>query len=320
MGLLRSLGSSTIDALTTPALQRASLGDIPLDSGGVLRDCIIAYRTRGVLNRSRSNVVLLLPWFQGTSRQLARQIGPRKLVDSAKYFVIAVDGIGNGVSSSPSNSTAQPGRAFPEFTIRDMVESQHRLVTRVFGLTQLHAVVGTSMGGMQVFQWIVTHPGFMKRAVSIVGSPQSQSDDVRRWRAAMAFIEENSRLRRVSKALANGRLRTAIGEFLIRPEDYCRQGAAIAAHDISNGRSGGLTATAADLRTELLVAGAWTDADVNPRPGFTFAHQAGAEILELDGRCGHQAPSCDQRRLRRCVDRFLARGPSAGKGDSPSDQ
>src|SRR6185312_10432895 len=108
-------------------------------------------------------------------------IGPGRLVDSSTYFVVLVDAFGNGVSSSPSNSAQQPGDAFPEFTIADIVRSQYRLATETLGLTHLHAVVGISMGGMQVFQWLVAYPGFIDRAVSIVGSPQIQPEERARW-------------------------------------------------------------------------------------------------------------------------------------------
>ena len=75
---------------------------------------VVGYRTAGTAQcRDASNAVLVAPWFQGTSGQLAWQIGPGKLVDTSKYFVIMVDALGNGVSSSPSTSARQPGAAFP---------------------------------------------------------------------------------------------------------------------------------------------------------------------------------------------------------------
>lgn len=70
-------------------------------------------------------------------------------MDSTRYFVILVDAIGDGVSSSPSNSTKQPLLKFPEFRIHDMVESEHRLAAELLHLSHLLAVMGLSMGGMQ---------------------------------------------------------------------------------------------------------------------------------------------------------------------------
>jgi len=72
-------------------------------------------------------------------------IGPGKALDTNKYFVIATDAIGNGLSTSPSNSKSQHGTTFPHFTIRDMVESRYRLVMEKFGITRLLAVSGASM-------------------------------------------------------------------------------------------------------------------------------------------------------------------------------
>jgi pimeloyl-ACP methyl ester carboxylesterase len=57
-------------------------------------------------------------------------------------------------------------------SIRDMVESQYSMVRKEFGITQLHGIIGGSMGGMQMFEWIVSYPEFMRKAVATVGSPR----------------------------------------------------------------------------------------------------------------------------------------------------
>jgi homoserine O-acetyltransferase len=143
-------------------------------------------------------------------------------VDSSRYFVIAVDALGNGTSSSPSNSDAQPGRDFPRVTIRDLVESQFWLATRVFGLTHLKGIVGLSMSGMQVFQWMTAYPDFMDKAVSIVGSPQSQPDDRTRWDRYIANLQAHSAWVRGWQALSQGKPRTALQEFRIHAYDHIR--------------------------------------------------------------------------------------------------
>ncbi len=78
-----------------------------------------------------------------------------------------MDPIGNGLSTSPSNSARQPGMRFPRFTIRDMVHAQHRLLTEVLGIDRAFAVVGASMGGMQALQWAVSLPDFVARCVAM---------------------------------------------------------------------------------------------------------------------------------------------------------
>ncbi len=108
---------------TAQELQFANLGDFKLQSGEVIRDCRIGYRTFGHLKSGPSNAILFTTWFGGTTQELIEMIGPQGL-DPGKYFVIAVDAIGDGVSTSPSNSKSQSRMKFPKFTITDMVLQQ----------------------------------------------------------------------------------------------------------------------------------------------------------------------------------------------------
>jgi homoserine O-acetyltransferase len=290
--------------LACSSTETARLGDLPLENGQILRDCRITYRTRGVLNADKSNAVLVIPWFQGTSIETAAQVGPGKLVDTSRFFVILVDVPGNGLASSPSNSPAQPGAAFPDFTIRDIVDAHYRLVTDSLGLRHLHAIVGISMGGMQVFEWLVTHPDFMTKAVSIVGSPQTQPDDVERWNSATGWLVHSPWTRTRSR-LSELKPRAALGELALEPEDQLRQIRAIVRHDVTRRFDGSLERAAAAVKAELLIVSTWADAEVNPKPAFEFARLAKAEVLELDGRCGHQAPSCERATMWPAVGRFL---------------
>ena len=104
----------------------------------------------------------------GNHHRLDFMIGPGKALDPEKYFIICTDAIGNGLTTSPSNSKVQPRMQFPKFTIRDMVESQYRLVKEKFGIEHVVAVIGPSMGGMQALQWGVSHPDFMDALVAMV--------------------------------------------------------------------------------------------------------------------------------------------------------
>jgi homoserine O-acetyltransferase len=94
--------------------------------------------------------------------------GPGKALDPEKYFIICTDAIGNGLSTSPSNSKLQPRMQFPHFDIRDMIESQYRLVKGKLGIDHVLAVIGPSMGGMQTVQWGVSHPDYMDALIAIV--------------------------------------------------------------------------------------------------------------------------------------------------------
>jgi homoserine O-acetyltransferase/O-succinyltransferase len=151
-----------------PALETFAEGDLALESGQVIKDFSMAYATHGMLNASKSNAILVLTAIGADHHRLDHLIGPGKALDTENYFVIATNAIGNGLTTSPSNSIAQPGPAFPRFGIRDMVESQYRLVTGKFAIPRLFAVVGVSMGGMQALQWGVSHPEMMDALVPIV--------------------------------------------------------------------------------------------------------------------------------------------------------
>jgi homoserine O-acetyltransferase len=289
----------------TPSQQVAALGDFPLESGEVIHDCRVGYRTQGRLDAARSNAVLLIPWFMGTSGQIARQIGPGRLVDSSRHFVVAVDPLGNGVSSSPSNSPRQAGAAFPRFSMRDQVELQRRLLSSVLGIQHLEAVVGVSMGGMLTFQWITAYPDFMDRAVAIVGTPRFPPGDAPAWRAHIEAVKARTPAQRAWRALLAGELRGAFQELQLDGDDHMRQAQAMIGLDVSGPYGGSMERAAAAVRSRLLVMVSPTDDVVKPQAARDFAHLAGAQLIELDGRCGHQAPSCQRREVSRAVEDFL---------------
>ena len=159
-------GNTTTAPASEPGLETYRIGDLPLESGEVLRDFGIAYMTAGTLNAAKSNAVLMVTAIGGNHHRIDYLIGPGKGIDTDRLFVIRTNAIGNGLTTSPSNSPSQHGTAFPHFTIRDMVESQNRLLQHL-GITHLVAVAGASMGGMQVLQWGVSHPGMMDGLIAL---------------------------------------------------------------------------------------------------------------------------------------------------------
>jgi len=82
----------------------------------------------------KSNAILMVTALTGNHHRLDFLIGPGKALDTTKYFVVATDAIGNGLTTSPSNSKAQPRMQFPKFGVRDMVESQRRLLGDKLGI------------------------------------------------------------------------------------------------------------------------------------------------------------------------------------------
>ncbi|HEX3180116.1 MAG TPA: alpha/beta fold hydrolase [Beijerinckiaceae bacterium] len=150
-----------------PPHQLYRIGDLKLESGDVIKDFAISYVTRGALNAKKSNAVLMVTAIGGNHHRLDFLIGPGKALDTNKFFIICTDAIGNGLTTSPSNSTAQPHMKFPKFLIRDMVASQKLLLDHL-GIEHLVAVIGPSMGGMQTLQWGVSYPDMMDSLVAIV--------------------------------------------------------------------------------------------------------------------------------------------------------
>jgi homoserine O-acetyltransferase len=161
------------------AHQRMQLGDLPLESGEAIRDFDISYVTHGRRASSDDNVILVLTAIGSIHHRLDFLIGPGRPLDPDRHFIIGVDAIGNGLTTSPSNSTAQPDLAFPRYSIRDMVASQRRLLDAL-GIRRVTAIVGASMGGMQALQWGVSHRDSMRGIVALV--PMART---RAWSAAM---------------------------------------------------------------------------------------------------------------------------------------
>src|SRR4051812_4099834 len=91
-----------------PPHQTYAMGDLKLESGEVMKDFAISYVTHGALNAAKSNAILMVTALTGNHHRLDFLIGAGKALDTNKYFVIATDAIGNGLTTSPSNSTAQP--------------------------------------------------------------------------------------------------------------------------------------------------------------------------------------------------------------------
>lgn len=135
------------------------------ENGDEISNMRVGYVTWGNLNEAKDNAILLLPGSSNGRHFADAHIGPGKTYDTEKYFVIGVDPIGGGNSSSPKDGM---GKAFPRYTIRDMVRAQYLLVTRGLGLTHLRAVGGPSMGSFQSLEWGINYPEFMTGLILIV--------------------------------------------------------------------------------------------------------------------------------------------------------
>jgi len=317
-------------------LQFAQLGDFKLENGQVIRDCRIGYRTFGKLNETKSNAIIFPTWAGGTTEQLKGSIGPGKLADSDRYFIIAIDALSNGVSSSPSNSKLQPRMRFPNFTLRDTVNTQYELVTRVLKLRHVKAVMGISMGGMQTFQWLVSYPDFMDVGVPIVGSPRLAPYDLLLWQAQLDGImndrnwnngeytvnparspeyEFASLLLTTPDHFNREMTREKILDELKKARDAkgggfdandkVRQVQAMMALDVSAPYGGSLAQAAGRVKAKVFVVVARFDHVVTPGPALEFAQLLHAKVMVLEGDCGHFATACEANKLNPAVDEFL---------------
>jgi len=318
------------------AQQFASLGDFKLENGEVIRDCRVGYRLYGHLNSDKSNAIVFPSWYGGTSKELEDYLGPGKLIDTSIYYVVTVDALANGVSTSPSNSSLQPRMKFPAISIRDMVNSQHQLLTDKLQIHHLKAVVGDSMGGLQTFQWIVSYPDFMDYAIPLEGSPrldafdrtlfQMEVDAIRgdpAWNQGDYTGQPGATLITEIEALTlttpqNYNRETPREEFrqaiaastrdvaTVDPNDRIRQAEAMIRHDVSAPYGGSMERAAARVRAKVLVVADLRDLTITPESALDFARLLHAQVLTLDNDCGHNGPECDMKNVAARVAVFLS--------------
>ncbi len=145
----------------------------------------VAYETYGTLNESRDNVVLVTHGITGSSHAAGKYawtnrtlgfwdglIGPGKVFDTERFFVVCMNSLGGcrGTTgpASINPATGSPyGLTFPIVTVRDMVRVQERVLRDVWGVTELALVAGGSMGGMQALEWAVLYPDRVHALVPI---------------------------------------------------------------------------------------------------------------------------------------------------------
>nr|WP_314582604.1 alpha/beta fold hydrolase [uncultured Pseudomonas sp.] len=328
------LAMTSACAATAAEQQLASIGALTM-TGGKIKQCSLGYRTYGTLAADQGNVVLVPTWLTGRTADQVDMIGPGKLIDTDRWYVIALDALGNGVSCSPSNSKSHPRLKFPEFAIRDMVKAQHRLLALTLGIDHVHAIVGISMGGMQALQWAVMYPDYASNIVTIVGTPQPTAQDLQVWKAEMLAIERNPGWNNGNypPGTAFRTLTSLHTESLWTPEhaaaktvaakrptedslhgtqtsqsfsavDWYRQLQAMTTFDLV--RDGGMAALAGKIKARMLIITSEQDRLVDPGPSKALAAQKRTtKLLVLNNDCGHMAPVCEMKKVDQAVKAFL---------------
>lgn len=314
--------------------QIADLGTCPLESGEVLEDCRVGYRTEGRLNPAQDNAILIPSWYGGGSAPWM-ELQAELLGEDHDFFVIAVDALANGVSISPSNSATQPMDAFPEITTRDMVHSQYRLATEVLDLQGVYAVMGVSMGGMQTFEWAVLYPEFMDKLIPIAGSPLLAGHDVALWEIykrlmswsaecqCAAAAEAMTALMALNSTTSDQAGARAAGDSVQaqilqsssdrldpgRSWNMIRQADAMMATDVTRSFGGDWTRAAEAVQADMLIIVGASDHVVTPGPAEAFAEHLGdrATLIVFENDCGHEIPGCEIFRARSLIREFLRR-------------
>jgi len=180
--------------LVTPKTQHFDT-PLTLDCGRALSQYDLVYETYGELNAAGNNAILICHALSGDHHAAGYHsmddrkpgwwdtaIGPGKPIDTTQFFVVCLNNLG-GCKGSSGPSTINPdtgkpwGPDFPIVTVRDWVESQARLADTL-GIEQWAAVIGGSLGGMQVLQWAIDYPERLRHAVIIAAAPNLTAQNI----------------------------------------------------------------------------------------------------------------------------------------------
>lgn len=178
-------------SVTGPAARTQAIGDLPLESGEVLRGVEIAYETFGALNADRSNAVLVQHALTADSHVATTDpeepgwwgpvVGPGQALDTDSLFVVCANMIGGcGGSTGPSSRAPDGlpyGSRFPSITLRDAAHAEARLADAL-GIDTFRAVIGGSMGGARALEWAIEYPERVAHVVVLAAPAYSNADQL----------------------------------------------------------------------------------------------------------------------------------------------
>ena len=144
------------------------LGDLAVERGGVISGARLVWQSHGTLNEARDNVIVYPCSYTADHDELAWLIGPDKVLDPTRWFIVIPDMFSNGVSTSAADTPDYPAVV----TMADNVRAQHRLLTEHFEVTKVAAAYGFSMGAGQAYHWAALYPDLVERAIVVCGSAQ----------------------------------------------------------------------------------------------------------------------------------------------------
>ena len=160
-------------------------GDIILQSGARLPAARLSWKAHGTLSPDRDNVIIYPTSYAARHPDLEWLIGPEKILDPARWFIVIPDMFGNGLSSSPSGTGDYP----PLVTVHDNVQVQRRAVAELFGIDRIACVYGWSMGALQAYHWAALFPDAVERIVVNCGVARTSVHNQVFLRSLMATLE-----------------------------------------------------------------------------------------------------------------------------------
>ena len=160
-------------------------GDLTLRSGAVMPDTLLSWKAHGTLSPAKDNVILYPTSYGARHPDLEWLIGPDKILDPEKYFIVILDQFGNGLSSSPSNTPDYPTLV----TVTDNVLAQRMAMDELFGIDKITCVYGWSMGALQAYHWASLFPDSVERIVVNCGVSRTAVHNQVFLRSLMATLE-----------------------------------------------------------------------------------------------------------------------------------
>jgi homoserine O-acetyltransferase len=181
---------------------REFTADLTLRCGRVLPGARLVYAVWGEMNAARDNLVLFPTRFGGTHENNRWLIGPGKALDPARVCIVVPNMLGNGLSSSPSNTGGgQGGLAFPPVSHADNVAVQRMMLAEHFGAPDIALAVGWSMGAQQAYRWAVEEPGRVKRLACFCGTARTTPHNRVFLESLLAALEADPAYRAGGKPL-----------------------------------------------------------------------------------------------------------------------
>ena len=246
-------------------------------------------------------------------------------MDTSGLYIIAVDALSNGVSSSPSNTPN-----FPSISIRDMVKSEHEFLINNLKINHVQAVIGMSMGGIQTFEWMVSYPDYMDKAIPIEGTPKQSFYDILLWQTEASIIQQAKKekqdmriaMQRVTdinnlhlytpQYLATTQSPDSVNAFLAREymakqnaDNYLSQLQAIIRQDIYKTTGRMITGIKNLIKCNVLVVVTTQDLLVNPLSAIEFAKTNNYRLVELGSDLGHLLPIIKPNEIKQATIEFL---------------